>query len=277
MEQRKLVKQGRNALTMTLPANWTKKNNLTEKDSVYLEEKDNSIVISSENTPQIKTTSIDVTNLNQKYSYHILTDKYIQGYDVIKIKHNNPQMIEELCSRYISMIIETLTPTHCTLKNIIANPIDNYDNLLKRITQQLLDMTKKLKLYSKQKQNRSFSRDDMIMDYNIIYAMRYFNKYKIKTTKDKQKNFLLLYSIESIGDMIKTISKHIHKEEKIADQIIELVELYIKCIYLNDFKTIYTHIKKTTKNISQKKYIDGLFFSLTEIMSNYISYTLEKN
>jgi len=45
--ERKLVKQGRNALTVTLPAKWLKFRRLEAGDSVFFDEKDDGILISS--------------------------------------------------------------------------------------------------------------------------------------------------------------------------------------------------------------------------------------
>jgi phosphate uptake regulator len=276
--ERKLVKQGRNALTMTLPASWIKANNLDENCFVYVEEIEGNLIVKSQNIVEQKKIEIDIKGMNKKNIYHNLSDKYIQGYDEIVLKHNNPEEVLAVSKNFTGMIIENLDDKSCVLKNIIAKPIDNYENILKRITQLLLDLAKKQVKYTKEKNSlNDYKRDDILLDTTILYAMRYINKYKIESDKDKQKHLLLLYSIETIGDMLKNISECIYGRLEIANKIVILIDKYITSIHLKDYKKVYCHIKEETKSLDKITYIDGLYFALTEIISNYIGYILEKN
>lgn len=273
--ERKLVKQGVNALTMTLPANWIQKNNLTSEDRVYITEENNKVIISTNNVPEPKIVKIDITNLKQKTMYHIIVDKYIQGYDVIEIKHNSSQTIENICLQLVGMFIENLDDRICILKNIIEKPNENYDNILRRVTQLLLRLTRNLKEYA----NPKFSakpdpRADYLLDYTILYGMRYLSKYEI--TRNVQKNFMLLSSIELIGDFVKDIFFHIKKQEHTAQKIIDLIEKYVICIHTNNFEEIYYYIKEFLNEKNKKTYLDALVFSLAEVMSNYLAYTIIK-
>ncbi|MGV8169112.1 MAG: AbrB/MazE/SpoVT family DNA-binding domain-containing protein, partial [Candidatus Nanoarchaeia archaeon] len=58
--ERKLVKQGQNALTVTLPAKWLKQKGLKAGGSVFLEVENNSVVVKSSVKSQKKEMTIDV-------------------------------------------------------------------------------------------------------------------------------------------------------------------------------------------------------------------------
>ena len=276
--ERKLVKQGRNALTVTLPANWLKGNSLSERDCVYIEESNGNLLIKSSGVLEEKDVEVDVRDMNKRNIYHTITDKYIQGYDVIKVNHNNMEEIKKVSANYAGMIIENLDEKECTLKNIIAKPTDNYHNIIKRITQLLVELSKKQIAYSKTGvEGRDVKRDDALLDNTILYAMRYISKYELESKRDKQKSLLVLYSIETMGDLIKDISEKIYKEEKVARRIYNLVEEYVKSVHLNDYKRVYNYIKKEAKGLKKESYVDGLYFSLTEVASNFIGYIIEEN
>ena len=62
--KRKLVKQGMNALTLTLPSSWIKSNNLMPKDEVDLIEVDHSLIISTEKKQAVKEIAVDIRNID---------------------------------------------------------------------------------------------------------------------------------------------------------------------------------------------------------------------
>ena len=68
---RKIIKQGHNTLTMTLPSNWVKKFNLTPGDEIDLSERDNGLFITTEKHNSIMET--DETSKN-KLDYNFATE-----------------------------------------------------------------------------------------------------------------------------------------------------------------------------------------------------------
>src|SRR3989339_587452 len=97
--ERKLVKQGRNALTVTLPARWLRSKDLDAGDCVYIDEKDDALTISSLKASKKKEVVIDVKGFDDSMIYHMVFGKYIEGYDSITLVHNNPSLVQELGRR----------------------------------------------------------------------------------------------------------------------------------------------------------------------------------
>ena len=103
--ERKLVKQGRNALTVTLPAEWLRRQRLEAGNSVFLEENNHQITIKSERLRPKEETTIDVRDCEKGLIYHYILAKYIEGYDTIIVEHNNPPLLQEVAESLLGMII----------------------------------------------------------------------------------------------------------------------------------------------------------------------------
>ncbi|MBT7902512.1 phosphate uptake regulator PhoU [Candidatus Woesearchaeota archaeon] len=84
--ERKLVKQGRNALTVTLPANWIKEKNLKPGNQVHITKTGSDLVIKSDNVPEKKEITINITLKDWRYLQYILNNQYRIGYDKITLK-----------------------------------------------------------------------------------------------------------------------------------------------------------------------------------------------
>ncbi len=95
--QRKLVKQGDNALTVTLPAAWTKANKLTAGDEVEIENDNNQLVINSKTEKKVKSITFTIHSNDDSRLYRSLLGAYYRaGFDEIKIQYDSPKVIPEL-------------------------------------------------------------------------------------------------------------------------------------------------------------------------------------
>ena len=61
--KRKIIKQGHNTLTITLPSEWVKKLNLSAGDEIDLVEDNSSLYINGKQHNGFKTTTIDISAL----------------------------------------------------------------------------------------------------------------------------------------------------------------------------------------------------------------------
>lgn len=95
--RRKLVKQGDNALTVTLPASWTKTNKLSPGNEVNIEEEQNTLIIKPAYIMSLpKTIAITITPGTFNRYRSLLGSYYRQGYDEIHIRYANSKIIPEL-------------------------------------------------------------------------------------------------------------------------------------------------------------------------------------
>lgn len=270
--ERKLVKQGNSALTVTLPSKWIKKFDLTQNDFILIEEYQNNLLIKSRENNKIKKINILAKDQNQKLIYRQIMGKYIEGFDEIQVDHNNIKLIEKISNDFIGLIPEKITNDTLILKNIIKNPQDNFKELFQRVSQQLIDLTRSLK----NDNLKEIEFKELILNKNITYLLRYINKYESVDNKFKQ--FLLITTLESVADIIVEIAElnfeiqnNKIKEEK-YDDLVNLIEYYILYLHQNNIVKLHKHLQEHKNKVKKESFEDGLIFSIIENLNNYVGF-----
>jgi phosphate uptake regulator len=273
--ERKLVKQGRNALTVTLPAKWLKEKRLKAGDAVNVAERNKELVIGTQMTSAKKEATLDLRDCERSMIYHAVQGKYIEGYDTITILHNNPKIAQEQASWLLGMIIESHTPTRTVLKSIVSVPEENFYAVLRRAAHILLQQARTLELVVQKKASpEDVKTDERLLDYNLLYCLRYLNKYE--NSEKAYKYFLLCSTLESAGDRMSQIAKHIGTRKELAARIVKGVEEYTANLFTNNFQKMYASLRAFRNNLDTKTFVDGLVFSMAEELYNYIGYIVEE-
>ena len=269
--ERKLVKQGRNALTVTLPAKWLKQHGLGPGGSVFMQERNHEVIIQTQSLAERKEISLDLTGVARSMFFHQVTGKYLEGYDRIVLIHDNPLVAQEVPELLLGMIIEEHSATKTILKSVIAVPDEDFLAILRRSMFMLLQQSKTINLVAQGKASlEQVKKDEMLLNCNLFYCLRYLNKYM---QAEKAYNyFLLCATLEEAGDQLKAIAKHIGKNAKLADIIIKGVEGYVLNLFQKDVTKVYTLLRVFRDAIPQKSFVDGLAFSLAETLYNNIGY-----
>jgi len=279
--ERKLVKQGAGALTLTLPANWIKKNNLTQEDVVFIKESKNQLILCNNSSINEKETKIDIKNLEKGYAFHLVTGKYIEGYDKIILEHNNLELSQKIGKSFLGMVIEEHTDKHLIMRDIIKIPSDNFVEIFKRSCQILIQQVRLLKKFSEG--NATFEqvkKEERLLDSNLFYCLRYINKYE--KIENSYKYFLLTTTMESVGDLISEIGEYLKKEKitlkekEILELIVETVEKYVLYLFQNNMKKMYETLKIKNRNFYQKSFVGGVALAIREALYNYIGYLVPK-
>ena len=273
---RKLVKQGRDALTVTLPSKWIKDKGLKAGQEVNITIEKNNLVISSEIQAAFKETTIDARNDERSMIWHKLMSKYVDGFDKITILHSNPELTQLFSQNLLGMIIEEHTPTKTVLKTIISTPENNIDIIIRRIfhmfEQQVVLLDALTKGLCAEKEIKA---QEKLLDINISYCLRYINKYHMQL--DSYKHFLLCATIESAADVVSIIAANIKKDEKLAKIILTGVTEYNKNFIARDLHKAYSSLRVFRNNIPKKTFVHGLAFELAEILYNNLGYLIEDN
>ena len=269
--ERKLVKQGRNALTVTLPARWLQDKGLKAGESVFINERDKDLVVSSKLGATKTEITLNLNGYDKTMIFHLVIAKYIEGYDTIILLHGNPPGLLEISKSLLGMIVEEHTHTRTLFKSIIAVPEENFNAVLRRATYILLQQAKTLKAITEGKATiEDIKAEERLLDNNILYCLRYLNKYENRS--HAYRYFLICSTIELAADQINSISKYIGKNKELADAIVNGIEQYVKLLFSNDFKKMYTSLRAFRSSIGDKTFVDGLARSLAEDLYNYIGF-----
>lgn len=89
--RRKVIKQGYNTLTVTLPTEWTKKFNVKPGDEVDITEQGRMLQVSTDKGPNLSSITIDISGLTSAVIWRYILSAYRAGYDEITItgiEHN---------------------------------------------------------------------------------------------------------------------------------------------------------------------------------------------
>jgi antitoxin component of MazEF toxin-antitoxin module len=271
--ERKLVKQGRDALTVTLPSKWIKDRGLKAGQEVDISVEKNNLIISSEIQTTFRETTIDVKDNERSMIWHKVISKYMDGFDKITVLHNNPEITQLFSQSLLGMIIEEHTSTKTVLKTLISTPENNIDIIIRRIfhmfEQQALILESVAKGIVTAKEVKA---QEKLLDVNIYYSLRYINKYHMQL--DSYKHFLLCATIESAADLISVIALHIGKDVKLAKTISDNVKLYNKYFFTKDLSKLYFALREFRNSVPKKTFVQGLTFEFAEILYNDLGYLM---
>jgi hypothetical protein len=271
---RKLVRQGRNALTVTLPAKWLRERGLFAGDSVTIKEDKEGLSLAAGLVAAKKEVTLDLRDAELSLVWHAVQGKYIEGYDRITIIHNVSTLSAEMGSAFLGMIIEERTAGRLVLKSIVAVPEDSFDALLRRAGHILLEQSRLLEQYSAKKATLEQLKDEeRLLNYNILYCLRYLNKYH--SHESPYKYFLLCAGIESVGDQLMQLAKSQDMPKSMPARITACIDGYLKSLFSGDFRKAHLVVKSFRDSLGRKGFAEGLAFSLAENLYNYIGYLVE--
>lgn len=238
---RKLVKQGAATLMVSLPAKWTKQNNLDKGSEVEIEEHSDKILISKIKTSQNK--AINLSGYSPLINRIIITH-YIKGYDSLHITFDNPNELKEVKKHVIDELIGfeivNQTKNTITIEEITKSTQQNTEETMLRVFGILDTMLEEL--ISKNK--------DLVIELDsgvnkfTNFCLRMLSKYGYKKFKDTAAIFSIISSLEQIGDNTKEIAKSKESLTKKQEESINLI------------KNNLTKIKETLNKFSKEKAVE---------------------
>ncbi|MBU0758685.1 MAG: hypothetical protein KKG59_02500 [Nanoarchaeota archaeon] len=273
--ERKLVRQGRNALTVTLPAKWLRKRGLEAGDVIKVLEKGNSLRITTDTRQKPEQIKLDLRNHERNATYHKIIGAYVQGYDKILVQFDDIMLVQEVANILLGMIVEEYGKDSLTISSIISVPEDNFAKVLRRATHLLTQQAKLLvDIALGDGTLVQMKEQEHVLDYNLRYCMRYINKYL--RDSDSYKQFLLCATLESAGDLLSGVGKCIGKDVLLAKNISKMIDIFTECLFTKDFMKVYTSLMAFRRGLEQKKFVHGLCFCLEELLYDNLGLFIER-
>lgn len=214
--KRKLVRQGENTLTISLPSAWVSSFGLKAGDEVELSEENKSIVIGTKSSFRQRKSEIDISGLRKSLAYVYLNNCYIRGDEEIRVKYDTPELlnaINETANSMIGLAVVEHGKNYCILKDISGTSDADFDALFRRILLLIgsmgetgLDALKNKDIASL----KSISKTDESINKFVNYCLRSLN---LKGYRDFQKTmhyYTIIVLLEQLGDEYARLYKGIH-------------------------------------------------------------------
>lgn len=273
--KRKIIKQGHNTLTITLPSEWVKHLNLQAGNEIDLIERDNGLFISAEKNGEGLKTEIDLAGLDIPAIWKHFVSVYREGYDEVIVKfdssisYNNPykfftkhtidmrydqekltpfEMIQLITNRFVGFEVTEHHRAHCVIKDMGEITSKEFDNSLRRVFLLIQQMGEDL-VEAVKDNNPKILEHAHDIDINVDkfhdYCIRVLNKTKFKDMKKTNLFFSTLYILEMLGDEFKHIAHHLLKDlkGKNFDNLLELAELTLE--QFNKYYDLYYKYDKS--------------------------------
>ena len=281
--KRKIIKQGHNTLTITLPSKWAKEFNLNAGNEIDLIERDNGLFISTEKKDELLKTEIDLSELDIPAIWKYFMSVYRGGYDEVLVKFNksvnydNPykfftrhaidlkydkekltpvEMIQSIVNRFIGFEIVRHQQEHCIIKDMGETSSKEFDNSLRRVFLLIQQMAEEV-LEAAKTNNHKILEHTHDIDINVDkfhdYCVRVLNKTGFKETKKISLIFSTLYILEMLGDEFKHIAHHIIRDMKSRElkNFSEISRLTLE-LFNEFYELYYSYGKDKLMSISKK-------------------------
>jgi len=280
--KRKIVKQGHNAMTLTLPISWIKEQNISAGDELDVEQKGKDLIIRREHSGIVDKTTFSMHGKG-KFIHRHLSVLYRLGYDEIRIEFDDPSMVDKIQSEIEGMPgfeIVDQGENYCVIKNISTGLEKEFDNILRKIFLNIQYCGEQSLQFIKQSQ---FSKLESLKQmHRVNNRLPNFCERMLKKEgyKDFRKTILvyeMVCGMEQIGDYYNNIFVQLlgqtekKKEPKLSKEVLELYERtnkifesYYKLFYsfdadkLSDLKEhCLDNINKTKELIEKKNDLDA--------------------
>lgn len=239
--KRKIIKQGHNTLTITLPSEWVRKFNLKAGSEIDLTEKENGLFLSTEKNGDSKKAEIDITGMDIPTIWKYFMAVYREGYDEVVVKFSpnmeleNPYkfltqhridmrygkerekgtiigVLQGFVTRFIGYEIVEHGKDHIVVREMGELTSKQFDNSLRKIFLILCEMAENA-LEAIENSDPTILSQTHDIDVNLDkfhdYCIRILNKTANKASRHSSLLFATLYLLELIGDEFKNISTHL--------------------------------------------------------------------
>jgi phosphate uptake regulator len=280
MAKRKLVKQGRFTMMISLPSKWIKENSLEKGDEINLVEKGNSLIIGLEEEKEKKTTQINFSSLTESSIRTLITNAYRRGTDKITVNFNDEKQFiilqEVINSRLIGFEIIKKQGNSCIVENITEPSSDQFDNLLKKMFMNigdLFDITKTR--FEGKKPEEDYNQVEQRIQKYDNFCRRVISKKRLFSNKSELFwTFLTLIihgqrEIYHLNKIINNKTKPGNKEKELLEKSSVMFNLLLEAYEKKDLE-ILSKMHELEKDLVYKK---G-YSMLKEKKENIIAYHL---
>lgn len=207
--KRKVIKQGHNTLTVTLPRRWCDENGIEGGDEIEMEQKGRAIHLGFKGKPPTEKTRLDISTFDvalEKLIYSV----YKKGYDEIEIYSSDPKQISKIQKIVLELVVgfEIFRQTRqsCVIKRVMEINASEFDPLIRRTFLLLHSMQEgilKCILDGDKKALRSFRDMETMNNRYTGFCRRLLNKKGYGDYKNEKILYCMVEYLEKVADEYK--------------------------------------------------------------------------
>lgn len=290
--KRKVIKQGNNTLTLTLPRDWTEKFGVKAGDELDLEEMGRQLIIKNASSAVLDKIQIDAAEMPERVLRWILSAAHKSGYDEIEILHQSPEQLkvihEIVKDLYMGFSILEQTNSRCLLKAISQELETEFDLILRRAFLVALSMADSCYDMLKNKDYKNLA-GLIALEHSNNQLTNFCERVIVRSgIKDGKKNsfyYVVAWNLEKVCDFYKYLcdyfpdSKHELKKEilTIFNRVNEIFRAYYELFYrfdvieLSKLASKCKDMLKEARSMSKHVKNEADFLLLSTIMNIILS------
>ena len=265
--KRKIVKQGKSALTITLPFKWAQKFNLSDKDEIEVEERGKELVISPEKGVSLEKKEIKIEPGTKRFIKSIISNAYKKGYEELKIYFDDLSLMKPIrlsTEELLGYEIVEQGNNHCVIKNVAAGLETELDTMLRRVFLQLLSVSDTA--YESVKKGEFKNLHDLLeLDASINKLTDFCKRILIKKGyKDYNSTmfiYLIVWHLEKTANEYKYICEYVSENKvratketlNLFEDINKMLRIFYECYYKPDLKRMSELANMREENFKKGK------------------------
>ena len=258
--KRKVIKQGNNTLTITLPRKWAEHTGIKAGDELSIEERGNSLLIGTEKEGEERMVVIDTTKLGFLHKNYI-SYLYQIGYSQIKILFSEKKtfnFIQEKVGECIGFEIVDHGENYCIIKNVASGLHEEFDTMLRRMFLMLLSFVSS-SLDAVKKRQFERLQEIALLDRSIDKFSDFCLRILVtKGYKDYSRTpfmYAFIRDLEKVSHVYRRLCDYLYENGgrlKISKETISLYEeinIYLRNLY----EMFYRYDKKRALTLMQEE------------------------
>ena len=134
---RKLIRQGQNSFTLTLPNAWIQDTNLKAGDEIDIKLQGKNLVLSTKNRVHVKECTLNIKDYNVDTVRYLLYTAYRTGIGTLTLQFDNPKIISKIeiiaSTHFIGFEVTKISAVSLTLECISEPELEKFDSLLRKL------------------------------------------------------------------------------------------------------------------------------------------------
>jgi len=207
MVKRKVIKQANQAYTITLPIEWVRANNISEKSEIDVSESEKSLIISSGERGEVRKAKLNVNGFVGRSIHRCVGALYAKGIDEIELtseKDVTPEILRSI-NQMIGFALVSQSGDKYIIKDIGGDSNSNLDEIFKRVFQMLLSFYGSAinDIFGKEEEKlENLRARDVEINKFCLFLQRAINKKSYPDPIDGRTLFTYSFELERIGDEI---------------------------------------------------------------------------